>query len=238
MKHEKCNIYKLLHPDTLEIKYIGVTVNKLSQRLSHHMYTARSRRGTIVSKWIWSLIQEGKKPIIELIETCDYDDWENKEKFYISKYKDNIYNQNEGGHGVVVDRSKTSIQRSADAHKIKVLQLSKEGEVLKCHNSIREASKATKILYTNIGNVLKGRTIHAGGYHWVYESKYIEGYVIPPNIMDSESWIERIDDLGNIEKFSTFPKACASINVKSNKGIKCAIHSGEPYEGYCWKIKK
>ncbi len=67
-------IYVLKHPDTLEIRYVG--------------------------NWILSILKEGKRPIIELLETCQSDNWQEREQYWISKFP-NLINLTAGGDGCI-----------------------------------------------------------------------------------------------------------------------------------------
>lgn len=95
-------IYKLTDPKTNEIRYIGQTTKKLSQRLSSHINKSKNspNKTTHKNTWIKSLINEGLKPIIDLIEVVPDNMWKEKEKYYIKKYKElgeNLLNLSEGG---------------------------------------------------------------------------------------------------------------------------------------------
>ena len=68
-------IYSLNDPDTLEIKYIGKTVQKLEKRLSGHITKAKYNRTTHCSCWIYKLLLKGKRPKIQLIEECLENIW-------------------------------------------------------------------------------------------------------------------------------------------------------------------
>jgi hypothetical protein len=91
------NIYKILHPETLEIRYVGKTVESLKKRLEKHIYNKSNN--TKIAKWLRKLISEGKKPIIELIEQCDDSVWQEREIFWISFYSKtcNLMNTSPGG---------------------------------------------------------------------------------------------------------------------------------------------
>ncbi len=89
-------IYMLKHPDTLEIRYIGKTTQTLKKRLSGHITKSKYNRTTYVSKWIYSLLQQNKKPIIELLELCE--NWIEREQYYIANYP-NLCNHSIGGDG-------------------------------------------------------------------------------------------------------------------------------------------
>ena len=50
----------------------------------------------------------------------------------------------------------------------KILQVNKQGEVVKEWNSITEAQ--TELIITGVGNALTGRSKTAGGYVWKYKN--------------------------------------------------------------------
>ncbi|RPH25972.1 MAG: hypothetical protein EHM93_19780 [Bacteroidales bacterium] len=153
-KYMEYKIYCLKEEDTSEIRYIGVTIRELRQRLSQHIHTGKKKTGTRISKWIQSLLNKGKHPVIELIEICDENTWEEREKFWISQY-DNLTNIHCGGKGVVIDRSKSSIQRSAVGHYKKVVQLDKNGNLIKLWDSASVAAEELEVGNTAILNAIK-----------------------------------------------------------------------------------
>ena len=58
-------IYKLLDPDTNEVRYIGMTHLKMNKRLAVHVRKAALYlNNTKLSDWIRELLSEGKKPLI------------------------------------------------------------------------------------------------------------------------------------------------------------------------------
>lgn len=79
-------IYILKHPETQEIRYVGKTVQQLKYRLATHISRSKKYRYAYVNCWIYSLLQEGKKPIIELIEEVENNQWEEKEIYWIQYY--------------------------------------------------------------------------------------------------------------------------------------------------------
>ena len=99
--NRKVKIYVLKHPDTLEVKYVGKTVRKLSKRLGNHVANAKgNKHNKHLSNWILSILKENKRPIIELIEECNHSNWEEREKYWISCYP-NLVNLTQGGDGCV-----------------------------------------------------------------------------------------------------------------------------------------
>lgn len=176
-------IYCLKHPVSNEIKYIGVTSVSLKNRFYQHVNTAKNRRGTKVSKWIFSLLKQDLKPVIELIETCSCSTWEEREIYWISYYN-NLLNQHKGGKGVVIDRTYSSIERSANAHKKPIVGLDKAGNFVIEFDSCREATRYFNFKsYSNISNSVrsKGR-IKAKELYWFYKSDWLNGNcIIYPN---------------------------------------------------------
>lgn len=88
----KVYIYSLNDPDSLLIRYIGKTVN-LKRRLSSHINEAKRAKGRrYVLNWIKFLLDVNKKPIINVIEECTQDNWEEREKYWVDYYRKSISN--------------------------------------------------------------------------------------------------------------------------------------------------
>lgn len=117
-------IYALIDPridnSILQIRYIGLTTKKLSQRLSGHICEAKkSNRKFRKINWIKNLINNGYLPQIKEIEQCDISIIKEKEKFYISKYKKmgcKLTNSTDGGEGLF-NPSKETREKISVAHK-------------------------------------------------------------------------------------------------------------------------
>ena len=95
-------IYVLKCPITLEVRYVGKSVNP-KRRFSQHTNTKilKKNKHTRLSRWILKLKKDNKLPIIEIIDTA-FGNWAKKEQFYISLYKRKgspICNITEGGEG-------------------------------------------------------------------------------------------------------------------------------------------
>ena len=94
-------IYCLKHPETQEIRYVGKTTN-IKRRLSQHIQDAKSyvsnRR---IINWICNLLKSNLKPVIEIIEICNENNWQEREIYWISYYKEitNLCNHHDGGLG-------------------------------------------------------------------------------------------------------------------------------------------
>lgn len=92
-------IYVLKHPDTLEVRYVGKTARSLSRRLGNHIANAKgNKHNKHLSNWIIKILNDNKRPIIELLEECEYSVWQEREKFWISQFP-NLINLTKGGDG-------------------------------------------------------------------------------------------------------------------------------------------
>jgi hypothetical protein len=97
----KTYIYVLKDPRTDLVRYVGKTVN-LYNRYHNHINKAKNLK-THNDRWITVLLKINNKPILEVIDEC-YDDWEDKEKFYIKLFKSvgaDLCNHTLGGEGAI-----------------------------------------------------------------------------------------------------------------------------------------
>lgn len=96
---KKVLIYCLKNPITNEIRYVGKTSRKLCQRLGNHIYNAKyTKHNKHLSNWILSLLNQGLKPIIEILDECNEYNWQDMERYWI-KYFPNLINYTDGGDG-------------------------------------------------------------------------------------------------------------------------------------------
>lgn len=95
-------IYLLRDPITNEIRYIGKTKD-LKQRLINHINNAKLKKfNRHIYNWILTLLNQNLKPLIELVEECNLDNWSEREKYWIKYYKElgnNLCNHSIGGEG-------------------------------------------------------------------------------------------------------------------------------------------
>ena len=80
--NETVFIYSLKDPITYQIKYIGKTID-INRRYKEHIQTHRNRKSK-KNSWVISLIKNGLEPIMEILEECNLDNWEERETFWIS----------------------------------------------------------------------------------------------------------------------------------------------------------
>ena len=80
-----------------EIRYVGKT-NNLDKRLKEHIRDSLNNKISHKHKWIRKEIKNNKDIKIKVLEKCNKNNWEEKEKYWINKC-DNLTNHTEGGEG-------------------------------------------------------------------------------------------------------------------------------------------
>lgn len=102
----KIYIYAIKDPRDYQIKYIGKTID-INRRFKEHLQDSYLKDNTYKNNWIKKLLSENLQPIFEVVEECCEDIWEERERFWISYYKEigfnltNMCDGGEGGHGAV-----------------------------------------------------------------------------------------------------------------------------------------
>lgn len=94
-------IYALFCPIDGLMKYIG-KANNPQRRVKDHMFDIRGMTSEKV-EWIGQLRKNKKKPILEILDHVDVDEWEFWETFYIQYFKGlgiKLINSNRTGNGL------------------------------------------------------------------------------------------------------------------------------------------
>ena len=147
-------IYVLKHPDTLEVRYVGKTVRSLSKRLGNHIANAKgNKHNKHLSNWIINILNKNKRPIIELLEECDYSIWQEREQYWISQFP-NLINLTKGGDGCL-----GFIQDESTKEKLRIAMTGrKHTEEFKQNMSLRLKGKPLSEEHkANIGKANSGR---------------------------------------------------------------------------------
>ncbi len=97
------SIYGLSDPRTDELRYVGKTQSSLEERKKEHLQVASKPKHQHRVTWIRSLLAEGVKPDIWLIEEVPEENWQREERFWIAYFKSigcNLVNRTVGGDGI------------------------------------------------------------------------------------------------------------------------------------------
>lgn len=93
-------IYKLIDPETLEIRYVGKS-NDPEQRLIYHMSHCLYEK-TYKARWLKSLHVRGLRPILEIVEKVPLAIWQEREMYWIQHCRSQgcpLTNTTDGGDG-------------------------------------------------------------------------------------------------------------------------------------------
>lgn len=238
-------LYVLKDPDTNEIRYVGITIRTLQERLSGHMSDARNRSNlnTHKTNWINSLVSKGKLPKIELIsEYNSLDEVKKAEIDYIAKYKEeyNLVNCTIGGdHLGERSHSRESILKKKTTRKID--QYNIFGEYLRSFDITEDAARFLNLSSASkITSCCKNDRKHAHGYIWRYSGdklgdisnldifslsfNYLVQYSLEGDFIKLyESYLDASKDVGDNSKGGNIASAC------KGKQRQC--------KGFLWRLE-
>ena len=98
MNNRHWEIYSLVDPRTLEVRYVGVTFRGKA-RFREHLSRAATGGKTHRDCWIRSLIAAGLRPTYGVLERGSGDGWPKREQFWIAAHKPTLTNHTNGGEG-------------------------------------------------------------------------------------------------------------------------------------------
>lgn len=87
--------------DDRRIRYVGYTSKALERRVVEHLSEAKRRRCRR-HKWINSIIRSGGSVVGVVLEACDADNWQERERAWIERLSANdLVNGTAGGEGLI-----------------------------------------------------------------------------------------------------------------------------------------
>jgi len=190
MKIKKTYIYILKDPTTNKIRYVGKSNNPKSRYSKHIKDSEKHKCNSHKENWIRKLLRENKKPILEIVESVNYDKWKEKERewiFNLKKQGVELTNSTEGG-----DSENTKLCK-----KVAKINYVTE-EILEIYNSLADAAYYNNLKsYTRILSCCKGKNLRSGRFKWRYVNE--NGDIIEPGI-DKEFKSKRVAKLNlNLE---------------------------------------
>jgi hypothetical protein len=108
----KVNVYRLVDPRNGAVRYVGVTRRTIQYRCRGHIKEAEAGHKSHKCSWIRQLLGRGLRPLVELIEVVDRSESEEREKFWITFYKETVTNVQEGGHAYPSEETLARISAS------------------------------------------------------------------------------------------------------------------------------
>jgi hypothetical protein len=238
----KVKIYTLEHPITGEIRYIGQTIQELNVRLSQHCAIYRkNNHGSHKKHWVKSLLDDGLKPIIRVLDECNLDDYYDTEQYWIEQFKNwgfRLVNATDGGPGtkgrVVQEHEKTTIP---------LLCWDENGDFVNLFKSARVAAKELSISYKHISTVAKNKRASVSGYRFKYFNggTIIEEKITPYRKVTNKGKIVQQFNLGGqlIKVWGSCNEAAIELGINlSNINAVCNPNMREKtYKGFIWSYK-
>jgi GIY-YIG catalytic domain len=79
-------IYALLDPRSNEVRYVGKTNNPVKRKNNHSSPSQAELHGRAKNKWVIELREIGLRPEFKILEECDENNWNERERFWIAHY--------------------------------------------------------------------------------------------------------------------------------------------------------
>lgn len=229
MTKEVYKIYKLIDPVDGSVRYVGLTMNSLNQRLkSHRNEKSKSHK----SAWIESLKSKGNTPVIELIEEVySYEQACDREIFWIDKLKQEghkLTNHATGGN---------KNKRMSDEVRLKMSIAHKERNKLHrrvvSENAKKLISSSRKELMKDPRNREKLRITSKKFEESKTQEQKINDILIQPH-----KEVVQYDLLMNpISEYISINQAAKECKLFSTNISKCCHHKVSTVGGYIWRFK-
>lgn len=238
-------LYVLKDPTSMEIRYVGITIRPLQERLAGHLNDVRNRPDVNYHKvnWIRKILSENKKPVIELVSEFDtLEEVKQAEIDYIAKYKAlyKLTNCTIGGDHLG-ERShsreailKKSTTRSVDQYNI-------FGEFLRSFEMTEDAARHLKLSSASkITSCCRKDRKHAHGYIWRYKGEElgdisdIDRYSLCFNTL-----VQYTLDGEVVELYDSYLTASKAVGDNSKGGNIAATCRGKQRQckGFLWKLE-
>lgn len=162
-------IYGITDPQTEQVHYIGKS-NNPSKRLSNHIFDIKRLKSNPLSDWIQELLNQDTRPGLIILEEVTQDEWEGKERHYISLFTGlghPLKNRTEGGNVFGKEVHLRAVKQSMKP----VLQYTLEGDFVQEWESIRAAARGMKLAKSSIYTSLNTNHQTAGGFVWRFKKK-------------------------------------------------------------------
>jgi hypothetical protein len=241
---DKVKIYSLSDPITNEVMYIGRTKARLSARLSSHYHCSR-HNSTPRDIWIANLRNNNLKPIMKVIEDVEESIWREKEKYWISYYREinpNLTNLSEGGEGAAgLKRTEENIKTMSEVRSKPVYQLDLNFKIIKEYSSCKNAIKETSIPHISTSATNKGKK-SAGGYVWIYKSDFEEFIKNEKRDYFKKDYSYIYKKIGKFDKSGKLLQQWESVKIASKETglayqniVKAARGERKTYKKFIWK---
>ena len=239
-------IYTLTDPRTNIVRYVGKTVKPLNLRLSEHF---NDRDGNKKSQWIRGLKKNGLKPIVDILDIVNDEDWRSEEMFYISYFRFlglPLLNMTDGGDGnnggkrseefkKQLSKSILSNPKEIEARRIRRVESNKR------FFTGRKLSQSHKDKVAQAGI---GRKIHKTEESRRRLNNFLradpERYkqIVAKRAASQRKAIAQYDkDMNEVARHLWSHDAAKAVNGNPDS-LSCSVRKGTKYKGFYWKYIK
>ena len=220
-------------------KYIGQSI-EIERRWINHKYLGKNQRDYDCCYYIHSALRKyGIENFdFSIIELCNIDELDEKEKYWINYYNTCVGKENSWGY---------NLTEGGDTYpnflKLMIDQYDLDGNFIQTLNSISEAQKMGYASDGNIVNCLKRRNPSAGGYQWRYHGEDAPEKLIY-KVTEQHIWSSNKRKVSQFTKngeyintFDSAHEAVRNLEGKKNSGhiSECCAGKRKSAYGYIWK---
>lgn len=236
----KYKIYTLEHPITGEIRYVGFTSRKyLQERYRVHIHSAtHNRETTYSSNWIKSLLKQGLKPVIKLLdETENEKEWQLLEQYWICQMRTwgfKLTNLTQGGEGTPGYVSPKETRQ----HLFKpVLQYTLEGNFVKEYETLAMVTRDLGFGGSSGSSVIKAIRSDgcSYGFRWRYKTNDYPLSIGKVTLKMCKVNVDQFSLKGEfIQKWKSVAEAAKQLQICS-ANITRSIKNDKTCGGFRWK---
>lgn len=228
-------IYGLKDPNDNQIKYIG-KANNPRKRYNRHVSDAILKKQGEKNKWIKTLKENNLNPILEIIEECDENIWQEREIYWISQFK-NLFNIQPGGEYSPMF-NKEIVKKMLETKRKNPIVPSKETKK-KTSESLKKAYKEGRRTYTKPSDLSHINFSEKSKEMWknrsVEEKLIISKKISKSNTKKVEQYCS---DKKLIKTWASTKEIFDFYKLKRNTNISKASSQNTKWRGYYWKLVK
>jgi predicted GIY-YIG superfamily endonuclease len=118
----KTFIYALTDSDT--VRYVGKSDNPKRRKSAHILESKNDTTNSHKCNWVNKMIRSGKEIGFKILEEVNYNEWEDREKYWINYYGfDNLVNETIGGLGSIDINGESTRKYNKDMKRSKNLKI-------------------------------------------------------------------------------------------------------------------
>jgi hypothetical protein len=242
----KTKVYVLRHPETKDIRYVGITTKSLEERLRRHLGDVTSRPDLNYHKicWLKSILNKCLLPIIEQIE--EFENVEEAKEYeieYIAKYKKiyDLTNATIGGDMPGLNsHTRETILKKKNIRPI--VQYNIYGEFIDKYEITEDAARSLNISSASkITMCARGLRPSSHGYIWRYEGDELGDISFINKNSTTFCYIDQYDLNDKfIKRFESLKEAAIEVGDMSSGGNIYAAAIGlrqQACKGFKWKFE-